>query len=111
MLPPSNVRESTTFPVSSGVPTSLKEDGNDAWSQHIEREEYEISEEMYDQPKISWKKNGKLDSFPYTSEDKIRTAKGQAKLKDQSKVDAKSLDSDDDDLNDLLQVRLLSGIL
>lgn len=103
VLPPSNVRESTTFLVSSGLPAPLKDDSNDAWSQLIEREEYEIPEDTFDQPKVSWKKNGKLDSFPYTSEDRMRTAKGQPKWKDQSKVDAKNLDSDDDDLSDLLQ--------
>lgn len=97
------MRESTTFPVSSGLPASLKDDSDDAWPQRIEREEYETLDETYDQTKVSWNKNGKLDSFPYTSEDKIRTAKSQAKCKDQSKVDAKNLDSDEDDLNDLLQ--------
>lgn len=103
LLPTLNVRESTTFPVSSGLPASLKDDSDDAWPQRIEREEYETLDETYDQTKVSWNKNGKLDSFPYTSEDKIRTAKSQAKCKDQSKVDAKNLDSDEDDLNDLLQ--------
>lgn len=105
MPPTLNVRESTTFPVSSGIPASLKDDSDDAWPQPIERDEYEMLDETYDQTKVSWKKSTKLDSFPYTSEDKIRTAKSQAKWNEQSEVDAKDLDSDEDGLNDLLQVK------
>ncbi|KAH9621757.1 hypothetical protein KSS87_003246 [Heliosperma pusillum] len=102
LLPTANLRESTTLPLSSGTPAMLKDD-SDHWSQPTEKEEYEIPEESYDQPKVTRRKNGKVESSAYTSEEKVSTAKGHTKWKDVSKVDAKSLDSDDDDLNDLLQ--------
>lgn len=101
-LPSTNPRESTNLPLPSGLPAALKDDSNDAWLQSVERDEYDIPEEIYDQAKVAWKKNGKLDSGSY-AEDKKRTAKGQAKWIDVSKVETKNLDSDDDDLNDLLQ--------
>ncbi|KAL9232078.1 hypothetical protein vseg_007224 [Gypsophila vaccaria] len=102
LLPSANLRESTTVPLSSGLPTMLRDNSSDLWSQPIEKEDYEIQEETYDQPKFA-RKNVKVESSAYTSEDKISIAKGQAKWKDVPKVEVKSLDSDDDDLNDLLQ--------
>ncbi|XP_074275978.1 kinesin-like protein KIN-13B [Silene latifolia] len=102
LLPTANLRESTTLPLSSGTPAMLKDD-SDLWSQPTEKEEYEIPDETYDQPKVTRRKNGKVESSTYISEEKVSTAKGHTKWKDVSKVDAKSLDSDDDDLNDLLQ--------
>lgn len=104
-LPIANLRESTNLPLSGSLPYVLKDESNDAWPQPVEREEYDIPEDTYDQSKVAWKKNGKLDSSAFASEDKTRTAKGQAKRKDVSKVETKNLDSDDDDLNDLLQVK------
>ncbi|KAK9666163.1 hypothetical protein RND81_14G165500 [Saponaria officinalis] len=101
-LPSANVRESTTFPLSSGLPSMLKDDSNDLSAQPTEKEDYEIQEEIYEQPKVV-RKNGKVESSAYTLENKLSTAKGQTKWKDMPKVDVKSLDSDDDDLNDLLQ--------
>ncbi|GMH03678.1 hypothetical protein Nepgr_005517 [Nepenthes gracilis] len=91
-----NLRESTALPMPS-IPPSLsssKDDAADAWPQQIQREDYEVSEESYEQGKLPWKKN--------TSEDKMRKANGQTKWKDLPKVDSKNSDSDDD-LNDLLQ--------
>ncbi|XP_021736847.1 kinesin-like protein KIN-13B [Chenopodium quinoa] len=102
-LPTANLRESTNFPLSSGLQAVLKDDSNDSWPQPVERDEYDIPEETYDHPKVAMKKNGKLDSSAYASEDKLRTVKGQAKWKGMPKVETKNLDSDDDDLSDLLQ--------
>lgn len=107
MLSSVNLRESTNFPLSSALPAMLKDSSIDGWPQPVERDEYDIPEETYDQAKISWKKNGKLESGVYAPEDKIKTAKGQTKRKDTSKVETKNLDSEDDELNDLLQVKLI----
>lgn len=103
MLSSVNLRESTNFPLSSALPAMLKDSSIDGWPQPVERDEYDIPEETYDQAKISWKKNGKLESGVYAPEDKIKTTKGQTKRKDTSKVETKNLDSEDDELNDLLQ--------
>ncbi|KMT00805.1 hypothetical protein BVRB_9g220810 [Beta vulgaris subsp. vulgaris] len=103
MLSSVNLRESTNLPLSSALPAMLKDSSIDGWPQPVERDEYDIAEETYDQAKISWKKNGKLESGVYAPEDKIKTAKGQTKRKDTSKVETKNLDSEDDELNDLLQ--------
>ncbi|GAB4842184.1 Kinesin-like protein KIN-13B [Ancistrocladus abbreviatus] len=91
-----NLRESTALPISLVLPTlsSLKDDASDAWSQQIQGEDHEVSEESYEQVKLPSKK--------ITLEDKTRKANGQTKWKDLPKVDPKNTDSDDD-LNDLLQ--------
>ncbi|CAO2815387.1 unnamed protein product [Amaranthus hypochondriacus] len=102
-LPTANLRESTNLPLSSGLPTFLKGDINDDWPQSVDRDEYEMPEETYDQTKNVRKKSGKSDTGAYASEDKRKIAKGQAKWKDVPKVDTNNFDSDDDDLNELLQ--------
>ncbi|GAB4842191.1 hypothetical protein Ancab_012149 [Ancistrocladus abbreviatus] len=96
LLSMANLKESTTLPISSVLPTlpSLKDDASDAWSQQIQGEDYEVSEESYEQIKLPSKK--------ITLEDKMRKANGQTKWKDLLKIDPKNIDSDDD-LNDLLQ--------
>ena len=103
-LPTANLRESTNLPLSSGFPTFLKGDINDDWPQSVDRDEYEMPEETYDQTKVVRKKSGKSDTGAYASEDKRKTAKCQVKWKDVPKVDTNNFDSDDDDLNELLQV-------
>lgn len=103
-LPTSNLRESTNLPLSAGLPAVLQDDSIDAWSPPSEKDEYDIPEERYGQAKFARKKNGKIDSNIYAPEDKLRTtAKGQAKWMDVSKVETNSRDSEDEDLNDLLQ--------
>ncbi|GAB4850186.1 Kinesin-like protein KIN-13B [Ancistrocladus abbreviatus] len=91
-----NLRDSTTLPISSVPPTasSLNDDASDAWSQQIQRDDYDLSEESYEQVKLPSKK--------ITLEDKMRKTNGQTKWKDLPKVDPKNADSDID-LNELLQ--------
>ncbi|GAB2269414.1 Kinesin-like protein KIN-13B [Dionaea muscipula] len=91
-----NLRESTTLSLQSMTSAvhTLKEDVTDTWSQQIQEEDYEASEEPYVQGKQPWKK--------YTLDDKPRKADGLAKWKDLPKVESKNSDSDDD-INELLQ--------
>ncbi|GAB4842207.1 hypothetical protein Ancab_012165, partial [Ancistrocladus abbreviatus] len=104
LLSMENLKESTTLPISSVLPTlpSLKDDASDAWSQQIQGEDYEVSEESYEQVKLPSKK--------ITLEDKMRKANGQTKWKDLLKIDPKNIDSDDD-LNDLLKKKILSMLI
>ncbi|KAK6914892.1 Kinesin motor domain [Dillenia turbinata] len=100
-----NVKESTTFPLSSVLPaaSTYEDDVTDTWTDQNERENLDSLEESYDQEKPPWKRNGKLDTFQYSvPEDKARKANGQMKWKDQPKTDAKYSRADDD-LNDLLK--------
>ncbi|KAL2928524.1 Kinesin-like protein KIN-13B [Bienertia sinuspersici] len=63
-LSTANLRESIN------LPAVLKDNSIDAWPQPIERDEYNIPEETYDQSNVARKKNGKVDSNFYASEDK-----------------------------------------
>lgn len=101
-----NIRESTTISMSSAIPAApmMKDDVSDAWGQRVQKEEYELPEESYDQVKLPWKKNGgKLDSSGFsTLDDNVRKSNAQAKRKDQPRYESRNSDSDDD-LNGLLQ--------
>ncbi|GMN37234.1 hypothetical protein TIFTF001_006639 [Ficus carica] len=101
VLPPTlNLKESTTVPLSSVLPTSSnfedEQDGSD---------EFDAPEETYEQPKPVWKKNGKLEPFSIpTSEDKLRRPNGQTQTKWKEMPKAESRNShSDDDLSALLQ--------
>ncbi|EEF46477.1 kinesin-like protein KIN-13B [Ricinus communis] len=102
---PLNLKESTTMPLSSVLPTSsnIDEDITDAWAEQDERDDFDASEDSYEQEKPIWKENGKVESFSLsTSEDKLWRPNGQTKWKDLSKSDLKNSHSDDD-LSALLQ--------
>ncbi|PON88463.1 Kinesin-like protein [Trema orientale] len=99
ILPPTiNLKESTTVPLSSVLPTSSTFEDEQA-----ESEDFDAPEETYEPPKPLWKKNGKLESYAIsTSEEKLRRPNGQTKWKDMPKVDSRNSHSDDN-LNALLQ--------
>ncbi|PON34977.1 Kinesin-like protein [Parasponia andersonii] len=99
ILPPTiNLKESTTVPLSSVLPTSSTFEDEQA-----ESEDFDAPEATYELPKPLWKKNGKLESYAIsTSEEKLRRPNGQTNWKDMPKVDSRNVNSDDD-LNALLQ--------
>ncbi|KAA8541802.1 hypothetical protein F0562_022954 [Nyssa sinensis] len=99
-----NLRESTNLPLSSVLPpVSTFEDGiTNSWPDQVDREEFDVSEETYEQEKPSWNKNGKFEAYNLSnSEDKMRRTNDQTKWKDVPKFDAKNKQSDD--LNALLK--------
>ncbi|KAF3450758.1 hypothetical protein FNV43_RR06847 [Rhamnella rubrinervis] len=106
MLPSTlNLKESTTVPLSSVLPTApTYEDGiNDTWPEQVEREDFDESEESYEPAKPLWKKNGKQEPYNIPiSEEKFRRSNGQTKWKNLPKVNSRNSHSDDD-LNALLQ--------
>lgn len=100
-----NLKESTTMPLSSVLPSisTFEDDITNAWVEQDERDDFDASEDSFEQEKPVWKENGKVESYNLlTAEDKIRKPNGQAKWKDLSKSDFKNSHSDDD-LNALLQ--------
>lgn len=73
-------------------------------------EDYDYSEEAYEQDKPSWKK-GKADAyFASPLENRMRRADSRTKWKNVPEVDANDLHSDED-LNALLKVEALSEFL
>lgn len=96
-----NLKESTNVPLSSVLPaTSTFEDDTDAWAEQDERDDFDASEDSYEQEKPMWKDTGKVESYNQSSsEDRIWKPNGQTKWKDMSKSDFKNSHSDDD-LND-----------
>lgn len=105
-----NLKESTNMPLSSVLPvvTTYEDDMTDTWPDQNERDEFDVSEESYEQEKPSWK-NGRLEPYHLShSEDKFRKANGQTKWKEQPKFDTK-ISHSDDDLNALLQVRTIGA--
>lgn len=77
---------------------------SDSSPEETERDDFDASEETYEQGKPLWKKNGKLESYNLsTSDDKIRKPSGLTKWKDLPKFESKNSHSDDD-LNALLRV-------
>ncbi|XP_030970859.1 kinesin-like protein KIN-13B isoform X1 [Quercus lobata] len=98
-----NLKESTTVPLSSVPASNFEDDIIDSWPEQTERDDFDATEESYEQGKPLWKKNGKLEPFNLsTSEDKIRKPNGQTKWGDLPKVEPKKSHSDDD-LSALLQ--------
>ncbi|XP_050231806.1 kinesin-like protein KIN-13B [Mercurialis annua] len=100
-----NLKESTAVPLSSVLPASsnFDDDVTDAWAEQDEKDDFDASEDSYEQEKPIWKENLKVDSYNLlTSEDKLQKPIGQTKWKDRPKSDLKNSHSDDD-LNALLQ--------
>lgn len=101
-----NLKESTNVPLSSYLPTAsaFEDDINDTWPVQVEKEEYDQSEEVYDDAKTLWKRTGKVQQYNVSiSEDKVRKPNGQTKWTDIPKSHSRNSNSDDD-LNALLQV-------
>ncbi|CAA3024044.1 kinesin KIN-13B [Olea europaea subsp. europaea] len=99
----SNLKESTTQPLSSILPSAstFEDDTVDSWPEQTDREEYD--EEFYDQDKPVWKQNSKVESYRFSNmDDKMRRANGQSKWKEPLKSDMK-YSNYDDDLNSLLK--------
>ncbi|MBA0779389.1 hypothetical protein Gotri_003644 [Gossypium trilobum] len=100
-----NLKESTAQPLSSGLPTAstFEDDINDTWPDQNERDDFNAPEDSFEQEKLMWKKNGKLDQYGFsTAENKLRKPNGQTKWKEPVRSDIKHSKSDDD-LNALLQ--------
>lgn len=100
-----NVKESTTGPLTSALPSGTMFENEPAWVGRTEREEVDVSEESFEQRKPLWKKNGKLE--PYRTSVAVENghkSNNQVKWKDMLKADSHNSNSDDD-LNDLLQVK------
>lgn len=98
-----NVKESTTGPLTSALPSGTMFENEPAWVGRTEREEVDVSEESFEQRKPLWKKNGKLE--PYRTSVAVENghkSNNQVKWKDMLKADSHNSNSDDD-LNDLLQ--------
>ncbi|KAG6593456.1 Kinesin-like protein KIN-13B, partial [Cucurbita argyrosperma subsp. sororia] len=99
-----NLKESTTGPLTSALPSGTMFDNEPAWVGQNERDEVDVSEEIFDQRKPSWKKNGKLE--PYRTSVAVENVhnkyNNQPKWKDMPKAESHNSNSDDD-LNELLQ--------
>lgn len=100
-----NLKESTTVPLTSVLPTAstFEEDMTDEWRNENERDDFDVSEESYEQEKLPWRKNGKLEAYHLSNlDDKIRKQNGKTTWKDMPKFDAKN-SHPDDGLSALLQ--------
>ncbi|XP_038899677.1 kinesin-like protein KIN-13B [Benincasa hispida] len=98
-----NLKESTTGPLTSALPSGTMFENEPAWVGRNEREEVDTSEEIFEQRKPSWKKNGKLEPFRTSvAVENVHKSNNQPKWKDMPKADSHNSNSDDD-LNELLQ--------
>ncbi|KAK8664254.1 hypothetical protein V6N13_084052 [Hibiscus sabdariffa] len=101
-----NLKESTAQPLSSVMRTassSFEDDINDTWPDQNERDDFDTSEDTFEQEKLMWKKNAKRDQYSFsTSESKLPKPNGQTKWKEPVRSDFKHSNSDDD-LTALLQ--------
>ncbi|XP_038999833.1 kinesin-like protein KIN-13B [Hibiscus syriacus] len=101
-----NLKESAAQPLSSVSATassSFEDDINDTWPDQDERDDFEASEDTFEQEKVMWKKNGKRDQYNFsTLENKLPKPIGQKKWKEPVRSNFKHSNSDDD-LNALLQ--------
>ncbi|KAL4039247.1 hypothetical protein IC575_002897 [Cucumis melo] len=98
-----NLKESTTGPLTSALPSGTMFENEPAWVGRNEREEVDASEEIFEQRKPSWKKNGKLEPFRTSvAVENVQKSNNQPKWKDMPKADSHNSNSDDD-LNELLQ--------
>lgn len=91
-----NLKESTTQPLSSIMPPSstFEDEAGDSWLEQTEKDEYE--EDFYEQEKPSLK-NLKAESLNFvTSDDKTKRGNGQAKWKEPPKSEITYSNSDDD---------------
>ncbi|KAE8680779.1 Kinesin-like protein KIF2C [Hibiscus syriacus] len=101
-----NLKESTAQPLSSVLPTAssfLEDDINDTRPDENERDDFDASEDTFEQEKLMWKQNGKRDQYSLsTLESKLPKPNSQTKWKEPVRSDFKHSNSDDD-LNALLQ--------
>lgn len=90
----------------SSVNTYAYEDRpTDTWPEEKDVDEFSPPEDYYEQAKPSWKKNGKIEPYGAADDKFKKPPNGQIKWKDIPKVESKPVQSDDDDLNALLQVK------
>ncbi|KAG6575537.1 Kinesin-like protein KIN-13B, partial [Cucurbita argyrosperma subsp. sororia] len=99
-----NLKESTTGPLTSVLPSGTTFGNEPARVDRNERNEFDVSEEIFEQRKPSWKKNGKLETYRTSvAVENVHKSNNQpTKWKDMPKADSRNSNSDDD-LNDLLQ--------
>nr|QWT43329.1 kinesin-like protein KIN13C [Citrullus lanatus] len=98
-----NLKESTTGPLTSALPSGTMFENEPAWVGRNEREEVDASEEIFEQRKPLWKKNGKLEQYRTSvAVENVHKSNNQPKWKDMPKADSHNSNSDDD-LNELLQ--------
>lgn len=100
-----NLKESTTLPVSSVLPTpyGLEDDATDAWPEQVERGDFDSPDEFYKQEKPS-QKYGRVESNRIsTSDNRFVKPSGQTQRKDSPKYDSRKSQLDDY-LDALLQV-------
>ncbi|KAG7014080.1 Kinesin-like protein KIN-13B [Cucurbita argyrosperma subsp. argyrosperma] len=99
-----NLKESTTGPLTSVLPSGTTFGNEPARVDRNERNEFDVSEEIFEQRKPSWKKNGKLETYrtSIAVENAHKSNNQPTKWKDMPKADSRNSNSDDD-LNDLLQ--------
>ena len=100
-----NLKESTTGPLTSVLPSGTTFGNEPARVDRNERNEFDVSEEIFEQRKPLWKKNGKLETYRTSvAVENVHKSNNQpTKWKDMPKADSRNSNSDDD-LNDLLQV-------
>ncbi|CAI9773612.1 unnamed protein product [Fraxinus pennsylvanica] len=95
----SNLKESTTQPLSSALPPTetFEDNTGGSWPEQTDNEYYD--EDSYEQEKPS-RKNSKVEAYNFSnSEDKTRRTNGQTKWKEQPELDIKN---SEDNLNALL---------
>ncbi|XP_051136036.1 kinesin-like protein KIN-13B isoform X1 [Andrographis paniculata] len=95
-----NLKESTTQTLSKFLSpaSTLLGDTSDLW---LEQTEMEENEDFSDPEKPSWK-NTKIEPYTYNTDDKIKTATGQAKLTETYKAEIQPSDANEN-LNLLLK--------
>ncbi|PHT31369.1 hypothetical protein CQW23_27706 [Capsicum baccatum] len=92
-----NLKESTTLSYSAVVPSTsiFKDDTGDSWPEQTDKDEYD--EDFYEQEKLIWKKNKKLNGYNISNaEDKMKRANAQIKWKELPRTEAKYSNADDD---------------
>ncbi|KAF8027555.1 hypothetical protein BT93_E0457 [Corymbia citriodora subsp. variegata] len=102
-----NLKESTTFPLSSVASnaSNFEEDITPSWPEQTGGDDYDVSEEFYEPERTQWKRNNvKLESLNRAaSEEKLQKPSfTQTKWKDQQRSDANNSHFGDD-LDALLQ--------
>ncbi|KAK7261820.1 hypothetical protein RIF29_28141 [Crotalaria pallida] len=99
----SNLRESTTVPLSSVTASGYEDRTADTWQDENDGDDFSPPEDYYEPVKPSWKKNGKMDPYgTSTTDDKLKKPNSQIKWKDLPKVEPITANPEDD-LNALLQ--------
>ncbi|XP_057968679.1 kinesin-like protein KIN-13B [Malania oleifera] len=100
-----NLKESTVLPLSSVLPagSTYEDDANNMWAEQTERDDFDMSEELYEQMKPLRKNNEKLELHKLsTYEDKFKKVNDQTNWKELPNFNTKNPQLDDD-LNALLK--------